>query len=90
MQIFSAKLCFVYEHLAVCAIKSKAECLSCTETQKAWFLVFWIRIDLAAMPQLKEQAVSACHQRIVIRLHSFNIRIGIKYGLLSIVTSRAR
>ena len=60
MRLF-AKLCFVDEHLAVFAVKSYAECLTRPQTQKTRLLIFMIRIDLAAMPQLKEQAVSAGH-----------------------------
>lgn len=79
----------IHQHFAFFAIEGKTEDFARTETQKTRFLIFRIRINLATMSQLKEQAVFASHQRIVARLHSFKTLIGIKYGLLSIRTLRA-
>ena len=77
-RFFFLFLCFIYHHLAVLAVERQAKQLARTQAQVTRLLVFRIRIRLAAMPQLKEQAVFARHQRIVSRLHLFSTLIGIK------------
>ena len=51
----------IHQHFAFLAIEGKTENFARTETQKTRFLIFRIRINLATMSQLKEQAVFASH-----------------------------
>lgn len=55
---------FIYQHLASLAVKTQCQFLTITKTQIARFLVLWIRIGLAAVPEFKQQAVFASHQTI--------------------------